>query len=65
VTDAGKRFKAPAALNDWELGWYITAADLLDRKEQAEEARQERSRRKAGIVPRNNEARGLLPLLAA
>jgi len=62
---AGKRFKAPAALNDWELGWYITAADLLERKEQADEARQERSRRKAGIVPRHSEARGLLPLLAA
>lgn len=25
-----KSFGAPAALNDWELGWYITAADIAN-----------------------------------
>lgn len=62
---AVKRFKKLAAQNDWELGWYISAADMLAEKENVEEARKERSRRKAGITPSRNEAHGLLPVLAA
>jgi molecular chaperone DnaK (HSP70) len=61
---AWRRFLKPVEQNDWELGWYITAADMRDDKEAAASARDERNRRKAGIVPAGNESLGLLPAIA-
>lgn len=62
---AWRRFSKPVEQNDWELGWYITASDMRDDKEAAATARDERSRRKAGIVPAGNESQGLLPMMSA
>lgn len=62
---AVKRFPEFAGQNDWELGWYITAAEMREDKEALEEARQERSRRKEGIVRSRVDEKGLLPVLAA
>lgn len=62
---AWRRFPACADQDDWELGWYIMAADMREDKEAAAAARQERSRRKAGIVSHPHEAQGLLPVIAA
>jgi molecular chaperone DnaK len=62
---AWKRFPKLVKQTDWELGWYISAADMRDDKESAEAARQERSCRKAGIFRAHGELQGLLPALAA
>jgi molecular chaperone DnaK (HSP70) len=65
-TDIGwKRFTDLNDLDEWELGWYITAAEMRDDKDSAEAARQERSRRKVGKAPHHREAQGMLPVLAA
>lgn len=62
---AEKRFSKLSGQDEWELGWYITASDMRDNKDAASEARQERSRRKAGIIISRNESLGLLPMMAA
>lgn len=62
---ASKRFTKLTDQNEWELGWYITASELRDDKDAAVEARQERSRRKSGIITTRNETQGMLPTLAA
>jgi molecular chaperone DnaK len=62
---AWRRFLKPADQNDWELGWYLTASDMRDDKEAAAAAKDEKNRRKAGIVPAGNVSQGLLPALAA
>ena len=51
--------------NEWELGWYITASEMREDKASADAAQQERSRRKAGVVPSRHEGPGLLPALVA
>ncbi len=61
---AWKRFQKPNALSDWELGWYITAAEMRDDKEAAVDARRERSNRKSGSPTPCQETEGLLPLLS-
>jgi molecular chaperone DnaK len=62
---AWRRFPKPVELDDWELGWYITASDMLDDKDAAVAAKEERSRRKVRIVPAGNESQGLLPVMVA
>lgn len=62
---AEKRFSTLVEQSAWELGWYITASEMLGDKEAANSARQERSRRKEGGVPSHNEGQGSLPALAA
>ena len=62
---AWKRYPKLSDQDEWELGWYITASEMRDDKAAADAARQERSRRKAGVVPSRHEGQGLLPALAA
>jgi hypothetical protein len=62
---AEKRFSKLSGQDEWELGWYITASEMRDNKDAASEARQERSRRKAGTIISSNESLGLLPMMAA
>lgn len=61
---AWKRFQKPAELSDWELGWYITAAEMRDDKDAAVAARRERSNRQSGCVTPHQVTEGLLPLLS-
>ncbi len=61
---AWKRFKKPAELSDWALGWYITAAEMRDDKDAATAARRERSNRQSGCVTPRHDTEGLLPLLS-
>ena len=61
---AWKRFQKPSELNDWELGWYITAAEMRDDKDAVTAARQERSNRQSGYVRSHQDTEGLLPLLS-
>lgn len=58
------RFAKLASQSDWQLGWYITAADMRDDKAAAAAAREERSRRKAVVGDCWREAVGMLPGLA-
>lgn len=62
---AWKRFPEITDQDDWELGWYITASELRNDKEATAAAREERSRRKAGIVSVEKHHQGMLPSLAA
>jgi molecular chaperone DnaK (HSP70) len=62
LTIAEKRFNELADQDDW---WYITASDMRADKQGVAAAKEERSRRKAGIAPVGNESLGLLPSLAA
>jgi len=62
---AWRRFPKPVEQNDWQLGWYIAAADMREDKQAAAAAKEERSRRKEGIVTAATEFQGLLPALAA
>lgn len=62
---ASKRFTKIIDQDEWELGWYITASEMRDDKDAAVDARQERSRRKSGIITTRNETQGMLPTLAA
>jgi len=39
-------FGSTSSMSDWELGWYLTAADLMDDKAKVDEARKEQKRRK-------------------
>ena len=50
-------------LNDWELGWYITAAKMSGDEDAAAAARRERNNRRSGCVNPHQETEGLLPLL--
>jgi molecular chaperone DnaK (HSP70) len=59
-----KRFRQPSELSDWELDWYITAAEMRDDKEAATAARHERSKRSVRDVTPRHEAQGLLPVLS-
>jgi molecular chaperone DnaK (HSP70) len=61
---ANKHFPEFTKQNDWELGWYITASEMLEDKGSADLARQERSRRKVGVVSRQNCTQGSLLSLA-
>lgn len=61
---AWKRFGQPDKLDDWELGWYITAAEMRDDKEAVAVARHERSTRRSGLINHHQETEGLLPLMA-
>jgi tetratricopeptide (TPR) repeat protein len=65
LDSAWQHFPEPGEQNDWELGWYITAAEMRDDKASAAAAREERSRRKVRFAPVANESRGMLPSLAA
>jgi molecular chaperone DnaK (HSP70) len=58
------RFSETADMNDWELGWFITAADMKGNKETLESAREERSRRKAGGIEIRRDVQGMLPAMA-
>lgn len=60
---AWKRFQKPSELNDWELGWYITAAKMRGDEDAAAAARRERNNRRSGCVNPHQETEGLLPLL--
>ena len=62
---AWNRFSKVADQTDWDLSWYITASEMREDKEAGDSARQERSRRKAGVIPSRNEGQGLLPAMAA
>lgn len=45
------RFGVISGLNDWELGWFLTGAEMAGDREKAEAAKQERQRRaKGGVV---------------
>lgn len=48
LKEAFRLFGRPASMDEWELGWYITACDMAGRAEELENARQELKRRKAG-----------------
>lgn len=61
---AWKRFQKPNALSDWELGWYITAAEMRDDKDVVTAARHERSNRQSGCITTRQDTEGLLPLLS-
>lgn len=62
---AWKHFPELSDQDDWELGWYITAAEMRNDKEATAAARDERGRRKVGIASGENPANGLLPALAS
>ena len=61
---AWKRFKKPAELSHWELGWYITAAEMRDDQDAVAAARRERSNRQSGCATPHHDTEGLLPLLS-
>jgi len=45
LTEAMQLFGSLAALSDWELGWYLTAADLMDNEAKTKQAKAEQQRR--------------------
>ncbi|MEI7881195.1 MAG: Hsp70 family protein [bacterium] len=56
---AMKLFGSVTTMTDWELGWYLTAADLMDNEAQAKKARDEQQkRRRDHEIP---DVEGLLP----
>ena len=61
---AWRRFPKVTEQDDWQLGWYIAAADMRNDKDAGVAAKEERSRRKVRIVPVGNESLGLLPAMA-
>jgi molecular chaperone DnaK (HSP70) len=61
---AWKRFKKPAEMSDWELGWYITAAEMREDKDALSAARSERNTRRIGNNTQHHDAQGVLPVLS-
>ena len=50
---------------DWQLGWYETCADMLDRNDESEAAKEERQKRKKDKVDKKQlKNTGFLPILA-
>ena len=52
-------FGSPESMSDWDLGWYLTAADLTDDKAKVDEARKEQKRRKRENTEESQD--GMLP----
>lgn len=46
LSDAIASFDPPETLDDWELGWYTTAAELLDEDEYVQRAKKENDKRR-------------------
>ena len=46
LSDAIVSFDPPETLEDWELGWYTTAADLLEEDEYVQRAKKENQKRR-------------------
>ncbi len=51
LAQALSEFGPLASLDDWELGWYLTAVTMEGQKDKAEEARREIKRRNRGEAP--------------
>lgn len=59
VKEAMDLFGSVAGMSDWELGWYLTAADMLHNDEKAKEAKEEQRNRSKRKNTKPGE--GLLP----
>lgn len=59
LTEAKAIFGSISSLDDWELGWFLTAAKMAGDQEKAEKAEAERRRRATGIEA--PDLRGVLP----
>jgi molecular chaperone DnaK (HSP70) len=59
LTEAMSIFGPISSLDDWELGWFLTAAKMVGYQKKAEKAEKERRRRATGIEA--PELRGVLP----
>ncbi|MDW8206357.1 MAG: tetratricopeptide repeat protein, partial [Chloroherpetonaceae bacterium] len=65
LEEALQLFGSIESLNDWELGWFLTAASLLDRQDLASAARKELQRRMRTDADQTLvDGIGLLPKLA-
>lgn len=63
LADAMAAFNPICSLDDWELGWFVTAAQTLGDQSKLAEARGEQRRRARGGTP-PAEAEGELPIVA-
>jgi tetratricopeptide (TPR) repeat protein len=61
LKEAFRLFGAISGMEDWELGWYITACDMAGKGPELGKARDEQKRRKAGRGPVSDQ--GVLPEL--
>lgn len=62
---AFKRFNPLKKMTDWELGWYLPAAEMSDDDELVKAAKQERQRRAVTTSSGERYAEGILPAMVA
>lgn len=62
---AMKRFGSLSKIDDWELGWYIAAAEMTDNSELVKAAKQERQSRAASSNREERESGGVLLAMVA
>jgi len=62
---AFKRFKPLKSITDWELGWYLSAAEMSGDAERVKGAKQERQRRAVTSSSEEQLSEGILPALVA
>lgn len=64
LEESFKLFGPLSAMNDWELGWYRTAAQMAQDKARIDQAAAEQNRRKQRQPTTAGEGEGMLPEIA-